>query len=92
MADFFKDARYLRTKEAARYLSISARTLEKHRIYGTGPAYRKIGARVIYSIKDLVEWADRGRCNSTSDPNNGAVKPALRQPADKDESGTPEGE
>ena len=30
--------RYLRTKEAAEFLSLSARTLEKHRTYGTGPA------------------------------------------------------
>jgi hypothetical protein len=29
--------RYLYTKEAARFLSLSARTLEKHRTYGTGP-------------------------------------------------------
>ena len=28
--------RYLRTKEAAQFLSLSARTLEKHRTYGTG--------------------------------------------------------
>ena len=36
--------RYLRTKEAAQFLSLSARTLEKHRTYGTGPAYHKRGA------------------------------------------------
>ena len=35
--------RYLRTPEAARFLGLSGRTLEKHRTYGTGPAYRKIG-------------------------------------------------
>lgn len=45
--------RYLRTSEAARYLSLSPRTLEKHRTYGTGPAYRKIGGRVIYAVADL---------------------------------------
>jgi len=42
--------RYLCTKEAARFLSLSARTLEKHRSYGTGPLYRKIGGRVVYAI------------------------------------------
>ena len=30
--------RYLRTPEAARFVGLSIRTLEKHRIYGTGPA------------------------------------------------------
>ena len=37
MADLIKDTRYLRTKEAAHYVGLSARTLEKHRTYGTGP-------------------------------------------------------
>ena len=32
--------RYLRTEEAARFLGLSERTLEKHRTYGTGPTYR----------------------------------------------------
>ena len=63
--------RYLRTKEAARFLSLSARTLEKHRTYGTGPLYRKIGGRVVYAIADLQAWADSGLKTSTSDPRCG---------------------
>lgn len=42
--------RMLRTQEAARFLGISLRTLEKHRTYGTGPTYRKIGGRVLYTV------------------------------------------
>jgi hypothetical protein len=52
--------RHLRTPEAARLLSLSCRTLEKHRTYGTGPAYRKIGDRVVHALDDLKAWADRG--------------------------------
>ena len=70
--------RYLRTAEAARYLSLSPRTLEKHRTYGTGPAYRKIGGRVIYAVADLNAWADVGTRTSTSDPGTGTVLPAKR--------------
>ncbi|HMO31010.1 helix-turn-helix domain-containing protein [Enterovirga sp.] len=69
--------RYLRTKEAAEFLSLSARTLEKHRTYGTGPAYRKLGGRVVYAIDDLDTWAGRGAVTSTSDPR-GSVLPAKR--------------
>ncbi|MEI3855599.1 MULTISPECIES: helix-turn-helix transcriptional regulator [unclassified Ensifer] len=72
--------RYLRTPEAARFLSLSGRTLEKHRTYGTGPAYRKLGGRVVYSIEDLQAWADRGMLTSTSDPR-GSVLPAKRHSA-----------
>jgi hypothetical protein len=71
--------RYLRTAEAARFLSLSGRTLEKHRTYGTGPAYRKIGGRVVYALDDLKAWADRGTKTSTSDPGAGSVLPAKRQ-------------
>jgi predicted DNA-binding transcriptional regulator AlpA len=72
--------RYLRTPEAARFLSLSGRTLEKHRTYGTGPAYRKLGGRVVYSLEDLQAWADRGTVISTSDPR-GSVFPAKRHDA-----------
>jgi hypothetical protein len=37
--------RYLRTPEAARFVGLSIRTLEKHRIYGTGPRCSKLGGR-----------------------------------------------
>jgi predicted DNA-binding transcriptional regulator AlpA len=70
--------RYLRTPEAARFLSLSGRTLEKHRTYGTGPAYRKLGGRVVYAIEDLQAWADLGAKQSTSDPGVGTVHPAKR--------------
>ena len=82
MPDIIKDTRYLRTKEAAHYVGLSARTLEKHRTYGTGPAYRKIGGRVVYTLEELRAWADRGACASTSDPNNANVRPAVRRSED----------
>src|ERR1700730_9999349 len=68
--------RFLRTPEAARFLGVSTRTLEKHRCYGTGPKYRKIGGRVIYALTDLKTWADIGLKQSTSDPGVGTVSPA----------------
>jgi predicted DNA-binding transcriptional regulator AlpA len=73
--------RYLRTPEAARFLGLSGRTLEKHRTYGTGPKYRKIGGRVVYALEDLRTWADLGTKSSTSDPGVGTVLPAKRHAA-----------
>lgn len=69
--------RFLRTKEAAEFLSLSSRTLEKHRTYGTGPVYRKLGGRVVYAIDELQAWAGRGTVTSTTDPR-GSVLPAKR--------------
>ena len=70
--------RYLRTPEAARFLGLSGRTLEKHRTYGTGPAYRKLGGRIVYTVGDLQAWAEQGTRVSTADPGIGTVFPAKR--------------
>jgi predicted DNA-binding transcriptional regulator AlpA len=70
--------RFLRTPEAARFLGLSGRTLEKHRTYGTGPTYSKIGGRVIYAVADLQAWARRGTRTATDDPGQDIVHPARR--------------
>jgi len=75
--------RYLRTAEAARHLGLSGRTLEKHRCYGTGPLYRKIGGRVVYAVGDLQAWADRGVKSSTPDPGHDRIAPARRPDRDR---------
>jgi len=66
--------RFLRTPEAARFLGLSGRTLEKHRTFGTGPTYRKIGGRIVYRVEDLQRWADLGVRTSTSDPGTAAIR------------------
>lgn len=74
--------RYVKTPDAALHLGLSARTLEKHRCYGTGPVFRKLGGRIVYAISDLEAWAELGTRRSTSDPGNGTVHPAKRLPSD----------
>ncbi len=73
--------RYLRTPEAGRFLGLSGRTLEKHRTYGTGPLYSKIGGRVVYRLEDLQAWVNRGNKRSTSDATIDTVLPAKRHAA-----------
>jgi len=70
--------RYLYTTEAARFLCLSGRTLEKHRHFGTGPAYSKVGGRVVYALSDLIRWAKQGRRRSTQEE---CVDPYPRFPA-----------
>lgn len=75
---------FLKTPDAAARLGLSPRTLEKHRCYGTGPNFHKLGGRVVYSIEALDAWAELGRRRSTSDPGTGVCLPAKRldsQPA-----------
>lgn len=59
--------RRLSTKEAAEYMGISERTLEKYRVVGGGPPYMKIFNRVVYDTRDLDDWMESKRRLSTSD-------------------------
>jgi predicted DNA-binding transcriptional regulator AlpA len=68
--------RLLRTEEAARFLGLSGRTLEKHRCTGTGPTFRKLGGRVVYVLDDLQAWIQQGERRSTS--HTGPAAPAGR--------------
>lgn len=61
-------ARYLTNSEAADYLRLSPRTLEKLRVLGGGPRFRKFGRRVLYAAGDLEAWADDHSYAMTSDP------------------------
>ena len=59
--------KYLDTSQAAFLLNISPRTLERWRLTGEGPSYRKFGKRVTYSESSLLEWAEQQTHTSTSD-------------------------
>jgi len=61
-------ARFLTNNEAAELLRLSPRTLEKQRVIGGGPRFRKFGRRVMYAITDLEAWADARSFEMTSDP------------------------
>ena len=67
----------LNTRASATFLGVSPRTLEKWRVTGGGPPYRKLGARVVYVEDDLVEWVDARRRCSTSDPQRSKDKSPL---------------
>lgn len=56
----------LDTEGAARRLGLSASTLEKLRCLGGGPAYLKLGRRVVYEPTDLDAWKAARRTLSTS--------------------------
>ena len=50
----------LSTRDAAAYLALSPRTLEKWRSRGVGPAYSRIGRRVVYRRDDLDAFVAAG--------------------------------
>ena len=53
--------------DVAAQLGLSVSTLAKMRLYGTGPAYSKLGRRVVYRPADLDSWIEANRFNSTSE-------------------------
>ncbi len=61
----------LETPDAAQLLSLSASTLNKLRVYGGGPAYRKIGKKVLYQYSELTRWVESlPTQRNTSDTHN----------------------
>ncbi|MGF1620884.1 MAG: helix-turn-helix domain-containing protein [Rhodomicrobiaceae bacterium] len=70
-ADIDHPERYLTTVEAADFVRLSPRTLERFRVEGTGPRFIKAGrgkrARVLYRLRDLRDWLERDSYVSTSE-------------------------
>ena len=69
-------ARYLTNDEAAAFLRLSPRTLEKHRVIGGGPRFRKFCGRVCYALQDLEAWAEARSFEMTCDPEYLALRGA----------------
>ena len=49
---------FLSTDQAAFYVGLSRRTLEKMRAEGSGPRFRRHGRYVRYHIDDLNGWSE----------------------------------
>jgi excisionase family DNA binding protein len=57
----------LNQKQAARVLGVSVRTLERHRVAGTGPRWARLGRLVRYRQSDLTAWVESNLRASTSE-------------------------
>jgi len=64
--------RFLDNEQAAHYLKLSPRTLDRQRLTGEGPRFRKFGRRVIYAIEDLEAWANERICGCAR-PGDGSA-------------------
>ena len=66
------DVTKLDNKEAARFLKLSPRTLEKMRVVGGGPRFRKHGRRVLYAasyedMRRLLAFLTEDCCSGNPD-------------------------
>ena len=52
-------SKMMTTKELARHLNISHRTLENMRQLGKGPKYYKLGRMVRYDLSEARAWVKR---------------------------------
>lgn len=62
---------YLTPKEAAMFLRLAPQTLANKRHNGSGPAFSKVGTRVLYRRADLLIWAKRYRVENTQQVGRG---------------------
>ncbi|UCI32119.1 helix-turn-helix transcriptional regulator [Mesorhizobium sp. B4-1-4] len=65
-----KGSPFLNTAQAAFYIGLSQRTLEKMRLTGAGPKFRKHGRYVRYHIDELDEWS-KGRPQAANSDDGG---------------------
>ena len=65
---------YNTQSEAAEFLRLSERTLERWRVEGMGPQFRRFGRRVVYAQSDLEAWADSRCFQSTSSESSQAAR------------------
>jgi hypothetical protein len=65
---------YLTQDEAAAFLRVSERSLERWRVEGQGPLFRRFGRRVVYARSDLLAWADQRVFQSTAAAKHGQTR------------------
>lgn len=57
----------LNAGQVADQLGLSTSTLAKMRLSGDGPAYAKLGRRVVYRPEDIEAWIAANQFRSTSE-------------------------
>jgi len=70
-----KDSPFRNQTEAARFLRVSERTLERWRREELAPIFRKLGKGVVYHIDDLIAFADAGARRSTHEAERHRSRP-----------------
>ena len=60
--DLTPSPQFLNESSAAKYLSISVKSLQRWRFERRGPAYSKVGGKIVrYSIDDLNHFFEQSR-------------------------------
>jgi len=65
---------FLDQPQAAGFLKISERTLERLRCHGSGPKFCKLGRRVAYRQADLLSWAEARVFSSTTEAQQAGAR------------------
>ena len=61
------EVKLLGEREAAAFLSLSERTLQRYRVRGDGPVYLRFGKRrLAYAMGDLVAWMETCKFSSSA--------------------------
>jgi len=59
--------RYFSERQAADYLGLSDKTLQRKRCAGDGPQFIKCGGRILYDIQDCDAYMESHKVQSTSE-------------------------
>ena len=71
------EEKHITQAELARRWRLSPRTLERWRWQGNGPAYLKIGGRIVYRKEDVAEFEIQQRKTSGSNLSSPTARPKI---------------
>ena len=57
--------RYLRADAASRFLGVDKITMAEWRSKGIGPRFRRIGARIVYGVQQLIDFVEQHPLNGS---------------------------
>ena len=83
---------YWTVAELAEVLRMSRSTLDRYRVDGVGPRYRKTRGKVLYARVDVEEWLEKRGRSSTSDPGEDSPGGRKTPPAEKEDPESDPGE
>lgn len=63
---------YLTTREAADLLRLRPQTLRAWRVRGTGPAFIRLGSRILYRHADVEAWLEERTFTNTTAADHSA--------------------
>jgi predicted DNA-binding transcriptional regulator AlpA len=70
------ELRFISEAELETLTSVSRRTWQKHRLFGRGPRFYRLGGAVRYKLAEVLEWIEHNAVDSHPNGDGGPKRAA----------------